>query len=102
MLENMSEIAQLILGVCFLIVVVILTRRLHAWKIKRAYLFIIEDLKAQGAFDPASAVDQPYARKASLRMGLRDHRPTALHLLIQATIVGVTDDGKYYLKDKTV
>ena len=98
----MSETGQLILGICFLIVVIILTKKFQAWKIKRAYLFIIEDFKAQGAFDPASAIDQPYARIARLRMGLRDHRPTALHLLIQDNIVGVTDDGKYYLKDKTV
>jgi hypothetical protein len=98
----MPETGQLILGVFFLIAVIVLTRRLHAWKIKRAYLFIIEDLKAQGAFDQASAVEQPYARKARLTIGVRDYRPTALHLLIQTKIVGVTDDGKYYLKDKTV
>lgn len=72
------------------------------WKIKRAYSFIIEDFKARRAFDPASAVEQPYARMARLNMGLRDYRPTALHLLIQDNIVDVTDDGKYYLKDKTV
>ena len=83
MVENMSETGQLILGVFFLIVVIILTRRLHARKIKRACLSIIEDLKTQGAFGPASAVDQPYAQKARLTIGMRDYRPTALHLLIQ-------------------
>jgi hypothetical protein len=101
MLENISETGQLILGVCFLIAIIVITRRIHALKIKRSYLLIIEDLKSQGAFYPSSAVEQPYARKATLRIGVRDYRPTALHLLIQADIVGVTDDGKYYLKDKT-
>ena len=98
----MSETGELIIGIGVLILVFVLSRRFHAWKIKRAYSFIIEDLKAQGAFGPAAAVEQPYARKARLTIGVRDYRPTALHLLIQANIVGVTDDGKYYLKDKTV
>jgi hypothetical protein len=71
----MSEITQVFLVMCVLLVVMILTRKFNAWKIKRAYLFIIEDLKAQGAFDQASAVDQPYARKARLTIGVRDHRP---------------------------
>jgi hypothetical protein len=33
---------------------------------------------------------------------MRDHRPMALDHLTFDNIVGVTDDGKYYLKNKTV
>jgi hypothetical protein len=36
------------------------------------------------------------------RVGLRDHRPIALQHLVQDNIVGATEDGKYYLKDRTV
>jgi hypothetical protein len=98
----MSETSELIIGICALIVVIILSKRFHAWKINRAYIFIIEDLKAQGAFDPASAVDLSYARNAMFRIGYKDHRPTALKHLISNNIVGTTTDDHYYLKDKTM
>jgi hypothetical protein len=52
----MSENTELIIGIGVLILVFVLSRKFHAWKINRAYIFIIEDLKAQGAFDSASAV----------------------------------------------
>jgi hypothetical protein len=98
----MSETSELIIGICVLILVITLSRKFHAWKIKRAYIFIIEDLKTQGAFDPASAVDLSYARNAMFRIGYKDHRPTALKHLISNNIVGITTDENYYLKDKTM
>lgn len=82
--------------------VFILTQRVHAWRVKRAYFFIAEDLKARGALDPQSSVELPYERRPLLRMGMRDFRPQALQHLISNNIVEVTDSGKYYLKDKTV
>ena len=98
----MSEAGELIIGIGVLILVFALSRRFHAWKIKRAYTYIIEDLKTQGAFDPASAVDLSYARNAMFRIGYKDHRPTALKHLISNNIVGATTDEHYYLKDKTM
>ncbi len=98
----MSEANQIIIGICILIVVVMLNRKFHAWKIKRAYFSIVKDIKAKKAFDSQTAVDLSYARSAMFRVGLRDHRPIALEHLVQDNIVGVTDDGKYYLKDKTL
>ena len=98
----MSENTELIIGIGVLILVFVLSRRFHAWKIKRAYIFIIEDLKTQGAFDPASAVDLSYARKAMFRIGYKDHRPTALKHLISNNIVAATTDEHYYLKDKNI
>ena len=98
----MSENTELIIGIGVLILVFVLSRRFHAWKIKRAYVFIIEDLKTHGAFDPASAVDLSYARNAMFRIGYKDHRPTALKHLISNNIVGATTDEHYYLKDKTM
>ena len=98
----MSEANQIIIGICILIAVVMLARKFHAWKIKRAYFSIVRDIKAKGAFDQKSAVNLPYANNPMFRVGLRDHRPIALQHLVQDNIVGVTEDGRYYLKDRTV
>lgn len=98
----MFEYTQLFIAVSILFVVVMLTRKFHAWKIKRAYFIIVKDFKAKKAFDSQTAVDLSYARSPMFRVGLRDLRPLALEHLVQDNIVGVTDDGKYYLKDKNV
>ena len=98
----MYEYAQMILVICILLLVMMLTRKFHAWKIKRAYFSIVKDIKAKKAFDPKTAVDLSYARSPMFRVGLRDLRPLALEHLVQDNILGVTDDGKYYLKDKNV
>jgi hypothetical protein len=98
----MSETTQLILGITLLIVVVALTRKYHAWRIKRAYIFILNDLKNKGAYSASSAVELPYARRNLLKMGLRQHRPQALNHLIMQNIVAKTEDGKYYLIQKNV
>jgi hypothetical protein len=79
-----------------------LNRKFHAWKIKRAYFSIVRDIKAKSAFDQNSAVNLPYADRPMFRVGLRDHRPIALQHLVQDNIVGMTEDGRYFLKDKTV
>ena len=93
---------QIVVGICIMLAVLTLTRRYHGWKMKQAYLFIIEDLKAKGARNPQSAVELPYARRNVLAIGLRDHRPTALKALILEKMVGISEDGKYYLLDKTL
>ena len=98
----MSEYAQMFIVICVLFGVVMLTRKFHAWKIKRAYYSIVKDIKAKKAFDSQTAVDLSYARSPMFRIGLRDLRPIALEHLVQDNIVGVTDDGKYYLKDKSL
>jgi hypothetical protein len=98
----MSETVQIIMGIGILLIVIILTRRFHVWKIKKAYLFIVEDLKAKGAFDVKSAVELPYGRRNILRIGLKDHRPMALKSLVMDKIVGISEDGKYYLLVKTL
>jgi hypothetical protein len=98
----MSEITQIIIVMCILFVFVILARKFNAWKIKRAYFGIVKDIKAKKAFDSETAVELAYARSPIFRVGLRDLRPMALEHMVQDNIVGVTDDGKYYLKDKTL
>ncbi|MGD9411204.1 MAG: hypothetical protein PVJ54_05065 [Desulfobacterales bacterium] len=98
----MSETTQLILGITLLIVVIAMTRKYHAWRFKRAFIFIIDDLKNKGASSAHSAVDLPYARKNLLKMGMRQHRPQALNHLIMQNIVAKTEEGKYYLIQKNV
>jgi hypothetical protein len=95
----MSETTELILGIAALLVVVTLTRKYHAWRYKRAFIFIIDDLKNKGAFSAHSAVDLPYTKRNPLKMGLRQHHPQALDHLIMENIVVKTEDGRYYLKN---
>jgi hypothetical protein len=98
----MSETTELILGIGALIVVIVLTRKYHAWRFKRAFIYIIDDLKNKGAYSAHSAVALPYAKKNILRMGLRQHHPQALNNLILENIVARTEDGRYYLVQQNV
>ena len=98
----MPETAQLIIGICIMVAAITLARAYHGWKIKRAYMIIIEDLKAKGALDPESAVTLPYAHRSVLQLGLKDHRKVALKSLVRDNFVGITEDGRYYLIDRTL
>jgi len=93
----MSDKIELILGIGVLIIVIILTRRYHAWRFKKSYFFIINDLKKKGAYSAHSAVSLPYAEKNILRMGLRQHHPQVLQQLVLENIVARTEDRRYYL-----
>ena len=97
---NMSETGQIVIGVCVLIVVYILTRRYHAWRMARSYHVIIRDLEQKEAVNPSSAVDLPYARPNMFRFGTRDYRPKMLQYMTLNNIVGVTADGRYYLANR--
>lgn len=98
----MPQSLELIISILLLVAALILSRQYHAWKIKKAYLRIIEDLKSSKALDPESAIALPYANRSLLRIGLRDHRPMALKSLVAEKIVGVTEDSRYYILDKRV
>jgi hypothetical protein len=98
----MSETTQLIVSIAALIAVIALTRKYHAWRIKRAYIFIIDDLKNKGAYSVSSAVDLPYAKRNLLRMGMRQHHPQALDHLIMENIVAKTEDGRFYLIQQSI
>ena len=100
--ETMAETGELIIGILVLGAAILLTRQFHAWKIKRAYLTIIEDLKSQGARTPETAVHLPYARLSPLKFGLRDHRPIAIKGLVSENFVGITEDGRYYILDDRI
>ena len=96
----MSDTGELIIGICVLLGVIVLTRKYHTWRVKRAMIFIVNDLKSQNAFSPESAVDLPYAKRNVVKLGMRDHRPIAMDHLAYDNIVGVTEEGKYYLKSR--
>jgi hypothetical protein len=98
----MSETMQIIIAICLLIAVYMLTRKVNAWRIKRAYMGIIKDLEKKEAFDENSATALPYVSQSIFRMGVRDFRPKALQFLVASDIVAVTPAGKYYLKKKGV
>ncbi len=93
----MSDTLQNIVGFLFLIVIFILTRYGVGLKSKKAGIQILEDLRRQNATDMYSAVSLGYAQTSWLKFGLRDYRPKALHSLVEAGIVGMTGDRKYYL-----
>ena len=96
----MTENGQIILGICLLIAVYFLTRKINLWRVKRTYMFIIKDLEQKGAVDPLLAVPLSYAKINIFRAGMKDFRPKALEYLVSSDIVGKTEDGRYYLKDK--
>ena len=96
----MSDMTQIISGILLLVLVFILTKKISAWRIKRAFFAIIRDLESVSAVDPASAVLLPYAKTSLFRFGVRDFRPKALEYLISSSVVGLTEDGRYYLKEK--
>ena len=98
----MSDKIELILGIGVLIIVIILTRRYHAWRFKKSYFFIINDLKKKGAYSAHSAVSLPYAEKNILRMGLRQHHPQVLQQLVLENIVARTEDRRYYLNQHNI
>ena len=97
---QIGETGQIILLGCVLVMVFFLTRKIQAWRMKRAYVVVIEDLKGAQAFDPESAVALPYAKTSILRFGSRDYRPKGIQYLMMGNIMGMTEDGRYYLKDR--
>ena len=98
----MSETGRTIFAICILIVVYILTRKFHAWRMRQTHLSIVKDLEQKGAVDLSSAIELPYAKKGVFRIGMRDYRPKAIEYMIGNNMIGMTDSGKYYLKDKRV
>ena len=96
----MDEKLELIIGLPILILVIALTRRYHAWQIRRTQRRVVDDLKKRGALSPEAAVELTYVRRPMMGMGLRDHRKMALQQLTLEEIVGMTSEGRFYLRMK--
>lgn len=97
----MADVLQIIVGLLFLIVVYIATRYGIYLRIRSACAKTIKDLERQQAFDEESAVALSYAKSQPFRIGLRDFRPKAVESLLQGGIVGITQEGKYYLRKQS-
>jgi len=98
----MSDASQIIFAVGILAVFFLLSKKVYAYRINRACFAIIEDLKQQDALDSSTAVELPYAKanliKTVLQMKMKDFRPKAIEHLMTHNIVGMTENGRYYLK----
>jgi len=92
-----SELSQIVTGIVILAVFFILTRIGIAWRIERAALRIVKELKSRQAIDPSHAVELPYGKPDPMKIGLRDFRPKALDSLIFSGIVIKTTEGRYFL-----
>ena len=93
----MTESQQFLLGIGVLIAGYFLTRKGHAWREKRAYMYVLRDLKKQNALSQASAVELTYAKDSILNFGLRKYRARAIDPLLASDIIRRTDEGKFYL-----
>jgi hypothetical protein len=90
---------NIVLMVLILIGAFILSLCVAGWKTKRACGFILRDLQAKKAFDPASAVELPYNKTSLFHIGMRDYRPRALGALVKFDHIRVQEEGRYYLRD---
>jgi len=96
----MTENIKLALAIALLVGVYLLTRRVNAWRAKRALSGVIRILEQAEARDPASAVPLYRAKVGFSSMGVRDFRPGAVQALLASGVVGKTEEGKYYLKQE--
>lgn len=90
---------NIVLTVLLIIGAFIIPLWFAGWKTKRACNFILQDLQAKKAFDPASAVELPYSRASLFPIGMRDYRPKALGALVKFDHVRMQEQGRYYLRD---
>ncbi len=95
----MTGTLKTILFILFVIGGLFLALRITGWKMKKACEFIIRDLRAKKAFDPASAADLPYRKSPMMHLGLRDYRPAALQDLIKRDVVRESETERYYLRE---
>jgi hypothetical protein len=95
----MSETVKTLFMFLMLVAALLLVLRITGWKMKKAANAIIEDLRMQGALDPASAVELPYSKEDFFRVGVRDYRPKALAALVTQDIIRIHEGKKYYLRE---
>jgi ABC-type transport system involved in cytochrome bd biosynthesis fused ATPase/permease subunit len=94
----MSDTMQSILAILIIIVFFAVTRMAVAWRYRRTAIKMVNELKEKGAEDESRAVELPYAKKEWHQFGLRDYRGKTLEGLLSNGIIGVTGDGRYYLR----
>lgn len=93
----MSDTLQIIVGLIVLVGVYFFSRRVHVWRMQRAYKTVLSDLQQKRAFDPDSAAILPYVKTGLFQMGTRDYRPKAIEYMVQTGVAAMTESGKFYL-----
>lgn len=98
----MSEAASVIFLLIILIAVFFLARMVKTWRAGQACRRIMRELEEKGAYEPASAVELHDVQRSFLHVGMRNFRPEGLQVLLLNDVIGITENGKYYLKDNQV
>lgn len=95
----MTGIITIILLILLVIGGMFLSLRITGWKMKKAWEFIVLDLKERKAFNPATAVELPYTKGPMLSLGFRDYRSPALQELLKHDVVRAQEGERYYLRE---
>lgn len=95
----MPDTIKIIIVFAVMLVLLFYARKYRAMQMQKAGISIINDLKSKGALDPSSAVELPYARRNFFRVGFRDDRPRLIRQMVQMGLVGVTENGRFYLNE---
>lgn len=93
----MKEFLNVALMILIVIGAMILACVIAGKKMKNACQFIVKDLQAQKAVDPASAVPLPYCKRQMFKFGFRDYRPQGLEQLLKYDVVRMTEQQTFYL-----
>ncbi|MBN2061588.1 MAG: hypothetical protein JW882_14345 [Deltaproteobacteria bacterium] len=95
----MSNISQILTLIIIFLMFLVLSKKILTRQMIKAFQFIVNDLRKKGALDPESAVELHYAKSRIIKFGLRDYRPKILIQLVQSQIIGITEEGKYFLNE---
>ena len=96
----MEQTVQIILACFILVFAFIISRRILAYKMMKAYNAIMSELEEKGAFNPESAAELHGLNRYPLRFGLRDYRPKVLQQLLVGGIIGMNEEGAYFIQKK--
>ena len=93
--------------IILIIIAVVALFVIPRWRFKRAVSQVIQIFRDFNAFDTrhARTIDELGLRRRTLMEGMlkgRDYKPKALDALINAGIIGVTEDGKLYLSEQAL
>jgi hypothetical protein len=97
----MSDSFQSMLAILVLIAVAAVTRMIVAWRYRQAADAVVNDLKQAGAVNENRAVTLPYAQTVWYRFAMRNYRRKTLEGLLSHGLVGLTADGRHYLRTGT-
>ncbi len=78
-----------------LLALALLSRSATVWRLRRTARSIVHYLERHQAYRPAAAVELP--KDGLLQLVLRNSTRHALQSLLNAGIVGLAENGKYYL-----